>query len=81
MDLTVPHNTTASVMLPYAKMDGLIENEETIKNQPLYSKAMEKDAGVEVELGSGTYSFSYPLDINILPDVPASITDRSPQES
>jgi len=81
MDVTVPHNTTALVMLPYAKIDGLMENEETIKNQPLYSKAMEKDAGVEVELGSGTYLFSYPLDIDILPDVPASITDRSPQES
>lgn len=70
MDVTVPHNTTASVVLPYAKMDGLMENEETVKNQTLYSKAMEKDAGVEVELGSGTYSFSYPLDIDILPDVP-----------
>jgi alpha-L-rhamnosidase len=71
IDINVPHNTTASAMLPYAKMDGLMENEETVKNQPLYSKAIEKDAGVEVELGSGTYSFSYPLDIDILPDVPA----------
>lgn len=76
IEVTIPHNTKASLILPYAKIDGLMESGEKLENKLLCLKAVETDIGVKVELGSGDYLFNYPLDIDILPDVPASITDK-----
>jgi len=59
LDITIPHNTKATVLLPYAKLDKLLGNNITSEKEILYTKAKENNNGVELELGSGTYSFCY----------------------
>ncbi|MBP2642673.1 MAG: alpha-L-rhamnosidase [Firmicutes bacterium] len=66
--ITIPPNTTASVMLPYAKSGSVTESD-----QPLVSGALswkEDSSGVTLEIGSGVYSFSYTVEASQIPDVP-----------
>ncbi|HPF52069.1 MAG TPA: glycoside hydrolase family 78 protein [Draconibacterium sp.] len=53
-NVEVPANSTATVILPAAKL------EEVEMDSALKSKAVQYNDDVKVDLGSGTYSFSYP---------------------
>lgn len=54
-DATVPANTTATIKLPGAKINSLSLPEG------LKSSVKESEDGISVEVGSGSYSFRYPL--------------------
>lgn len=69
VEVAIPHNTTASVKLPYAKICGLEENGTPVRSLPFVSKIMEDKEGVTLELGSGGYFFSYTFDIDSIPVV------------
>jgi len=58
MDLQIPVNTTALIVLPTAKLDEVTENNKPIKS--LYNGAEQQGKGVEIETGSGTYRFRFP---------------------
>jgi alpha-L-rhamnosidase len=59
-EVTVPANTTATVTLPGAKSGQL-----TMNSQPLTASAKEslKQSlkGVSIDIGSGSYTFQYPV--------------------
>jgi len=55
MDIAIPHNTTATVTLPGADMTNL-----TVNEKPVQTEAVIKEDGVVMDLGSGSWSFSYP---------------------
>ncbi|WP_337103637.1 family 78 glycoside hydrolase catalytic domain [Paenibacillus sp. YIM B09110] len=63
VQVTVPANTTGFVVLPGAKLQDLQENgvpaEQAVGIHQV--SAAEDGAGVQVELGSGSYSFTYPF--------------------
>ncbi len=54
-EVTIPANTTASVTLPYAKSDQVKQN-----GQPVKGGTVQNTNDLELNLGSGTYSFTYP---------------------
>ena len=54
-DVSVPANTTATVTLPGAKIDSLILAEK------FKQSIKQAENGVSLELGSGSYSFRYPV--------------------
>ena len=57
-EVVIPANTTATVTLPEAELGNISLNDGKIK--PEVQKTMKQtDDGVQLELGSGTYHFSY----------------------
>jgi alpha-L-rhamnosidase len=58
LNITVPHNTTATVTLPGARADKTTENGNSVEScaGPDYT---ESDKGLTFNLGSGQYSFCY----------------------
>jgi len=66
--ITVPHNTKALALLPYATIDSITESGVDI-DRSVYGQFREMDSGVELELGSGDYSFSYPVDAAAITDI------------
>jgi alpha-L-rhamnosidase len=61
LEVAIPHNTTASVLLPFARLDTL-EKCKTLEKYGI--TGVETGDGVLLELGSGKYSFRYPLSEN-----------------
>ncbi|HHW47542.1 MAG TPA: family 78 glycoside hydrolase catalytic domain [Clostridiaceae bacterium] len=59
--VSIPPNTTATVKLPYAKFDEVKENGKAACEAEGISSCEETDSGVKLELGSGSYMFSYPV--------------------
>lgn len=59
VNLVIPHNTTATVTLPGAKIESLMENGRPISSTEFSSKCRESDEGVVIELLSGEYTFTY----------------------
>jgi len=77
INITIPPNTTALVTLPYAKKDGVTES-----GQPLVSSTLnwkEDSLGVNLNIGSGVYSFSYKAEGDQILDVPET-KQRMPWE-
>ena len=54
---TIPANTTATITLPKTKIDKIKENGKSIAG--VYPDAKEIDGNVVIEVGSGSYSFTY----------------------
>jgi alpha-L-rhamnosidase len=54
-DVIVPANTTATVTLPAAQADQI-----TVNGKVIQEGIKQLDKGVSIELGSGSYQFSYP---------------------
>ena len=54
-EVIIPANTNATVTLPYAKADQVKQNGEAVT-----SGVVKNTNDLQVNLGSGTYSFSYP---------------------
>ena len=63
VDVMVPANTTAELVLPYAQAEQV-----TAAGTPAAGAQIAE--GVRIELGSGTYSYRYPLADAMLPDLP-----------
>ena len=51
VDVMVPHNTTAHLVLPYADSEAIVGDNVEFTSCP---------GGCQAEIGSGTYSFTYP---------------------
>lgn len=59
VDLGIPHNTTATVTLPGAKIESLMEDDVLVNNTGLPPSCRETGEGVVIELLSGVYTFTY----------------------
>ncbi|TVY08814.1 alpha-L-rhamnosidase [Paenibacillus cremeus] len=59
--VTVPPNTNASVLLPDARTEGLLESGSPAINAEGVRLAETTDQGVRLVLGSGQYHFTYPI--------------------
>ena len=59
--IEIPANTTATVTLPAADLKSVQINSAPI-NEKLKSSAKQLDSNVIIEIGSGKYSFSYPVE-------------------
>lgn len=59
VNIVIPHNTTATVTLPGAKMESLTESGKPVICGELSSRCRETDEGVIIELLSGEYLFVY----------------------
>jgi alpha-L-rhamnosidase len=58
LQVTVPCNSSASIYLPHAALDTVKENNQPIALAEGISSIQQTDAGVSLEIGSGSYSFS-----------------------
>ncbi|TMM52005.1 alpha-L-rhamnosidase [Maribacter algarum] len=58
-EIVIPANTTATITLPEAELENTILNGRKPKSD-VQKKMKQTDDGVVLELGSGTYQFSYP---------------------
>jgi alpha-L-rhamnosidase len=59
LNVEVPANTTATVRLPKAKLEQVTENGRPLPSSPGTSGWRQSDGAVVVEVGSGSYVFSY----------------------
>ncbi|MHA7963250.1 family 78 glycoside hydrolase catalytic domain [Paenibacillus sp. CAU 1782] len=59
LQITIPANATGEAILPGAKLEGLLENGGPVVKADGISGIEVCDGGVKVELGSGSYVFSY----------------------
>lgn len=57
--ISIPPNTTASVLLPNARETNLRENGASLEQSTGISEIMQIESGVSLTLGSGTYRFIY----------------------
>jgi len=58
-EVTIPHNTTATVTLPEAQSDNILLNNGKMKSD-MQKTLKQTDEGIQLQLGSGSYRFSYP---------------------
>jgi len=58
-EVVIPANTTATITLPEAKPDNISLNDGKLKSE-IQKTMKQTDDGMQLELGSGTYRFSYP---------------------
>lgn len=58
MDVQIPPNTTAMIVLPGAKLEEVTENNKPI--QFINNDVKQQGKGVEIVTGSGTYHFRFP---------------------
>jgi len=59
ISITVPVNTTAKVILPFARMEQITENKQKISEDNY--RPIRKGNNVILHLGSGSYQFNYPV--------------------
>ena len=63
LDVIIPANTTATITLPSAQLDKITESGKDINAG--FKNIKQSGKNVEIETGSGTYSFTYPVDLAI----------------
>ncbi len=61
VDVTIPVNTTATVILPDADLADTQEGGEKVQKAKGIQNAFQVGESVRLEVGSGIYSFSYPV--------------------
>ncbi|MFS8501848.1 MAG: family 78 glycoside hydrolase catalytic domain, partial [Caldicoprobacter sp.] len=61
ISICVPHNTTATVVLPFAMPDAIYENGKCLKETEGILDYQAVDDGVKIEVGSGEYNFRYKM--------------------
>ena len=59
MTVTIPHNTTATIVLPSANLNSIYENNQKLDTIEGIISYIESDNDVKLELGSGNYEFTY----------------------
>ena len=60
---TIPVNTTATIVLPEAEISQVMENDRPIAK--VYPGVKETDGNVVIDVGSGSYSFTYPTSLAV----------------
>ncbi len=60
---TIPANTTATIVLPEAEISQVMENDRPIAK--VYPGVKETDGNVVIDVGSGSYSFTYPTSLAV----------------
>ncbi|MCL6633818.1 MAG: glycoside hydrolase family 78 protein, partial [Alicyclobacillus herbarius] len=60
VNVSIPANTTATVVLPFAKAEAVLEGEHPLADQDGILRTVQTPNGVQVEVGSGSYVFTYP---------------------
>lgn len=58
-NIEIPANTTATIVLPKAKSEELLSNSAPLP-EDMIQKLRQTDDAVQLDLGSGSYRFSYP---------------------
>ena len=61
LEIKIPSNTTATVHLPKAELDGVEINGQTLQKATFVKHIKQVDSTVTMELGSGEYEFSYKM--------------------
>lgn len=61
VEVSIPPNTRATVVLPFARLDGLYESGKKAREAQGIMKYESLNNGVKLELGSGLYRFDYKL--------------------
>jgi len=65
IEVQIPHNTTATIILPDTSIEEVMESEVKLKKNKTGIYSIVQDGqNVNIEVGSGTYRFSYPVKIN-----------------
>ena len=59
VDVSIPANTTAVVVLPFADIKDVAEGGSRLEEAEGIARYENTEDGVRIELGSGDYSFSY----------------------
>jgi len=72
--VAVPVNATASVRLPRARAESVLESGERLIASTGISRVRENGRDVVVEIGSGSYLFSYSLLPNLPIEQPSPLT-------
>ncbi len=62
LEVTIPPNTTAKVILPHVDLPSVKENNQTLKQGNGIHFFEQKGENVELDVGSGKYSFTYPAE-------------------
>lgn len=66
VEVVVPPNTTADILLPKAKLVDVYEGDELLVTGDIHS-FIETSEGVKVTIGSGSYQFTYPNEEGLRP--------------
>ncbi|MFT4664719.1 MAG: alpha-L-rhamnosidase [Polaribacter sp.] len=61
LDVILPPNTSASITLPKATLNEVLEGDTRIKSANGILESVQEGEDVIIELGSGSYQFSYPM--------------------
>ncbi len=61
LEVRIPPNTSASVLLPNAKLDEVSEGNSKVRSAKGILSSEQLEDGVKMEVASGTYVFSYPF--------------------
>jgi alpha-L-rhamnosidase len=67
LDVVIPANTSATVNLPGARLGGVTEAGRPLQDVAGISAVRQRTAGLELEIGSGQYRFSYPVETTSMP--------------
>lgn len=59
LEVTIPPNTTARVVLPQANLEKMMENNQPLRTGNGIHSILQDGKDVKLELGSGQYSFTY----------------------
>ena len=62
LDVTIPPNTTSTITLPFAQLNKVNAGGKTV--QAVFKNVKQVGETVEIQTGSGSYHFSYPLNIS-----------------
>ncbi len=81
MSITIPHNTTATVLLPAESIDFITESGKKITDRKDLTVKSFKDQKVEVEIGSGRYRFTSENVKGLLPLPPLTMPVIEPGDT
>lgn len=61
VSFTIPFNTTATIYLPGAKVNAVMDNGKRISDSKEFKNIQQEQTGVRLETGSGQYKLIYPI--------------------
>jgi alpha-L-rhamnosidase len=70
LEVHVPVNTTAEVILPFGEFESILEGKKSLDKAKGIQKMESPDRKVWLQLGSGNYNFEIPVPQNQLPGAP-----------
>ena len=61
LEVSIPPNTTATLVLPVSRPEGLTESGQPVAQSPEIKVAVARDGATALELGSGKYVLAWTL--------------------